>query len=90
MPGLDPPHVPKALTKGYSHPGLPLANVSTGADTGISRDQFKLHKIWIAPWEAYCPSLPKEENQVSVPLMDAVKYLLLDRMHLGLSENVFD
>lgn len=89
MPGLEPSCIPEALSEGYGHPGLPLANVSTGAETGTSREQFKLHKIWIAPWDDYCPSL-KKENQVAVPLMDAVKYLLLERMHLGLSKNIFD
>lgn len=46
---------------------------------------FKQCKIGIAPQDDYCPSLTEEENQASVPLLGAVKYLVLDGMHLGLS-----
>lgn len=54
--GLQPPCVPSSQ------------HLCRGRCTA-SREQFKLLKMWIALWD--CPSVTKEENQVSVPLIGA-------------------
>lgn len=37
------PRAPEALTEGCSHPGLPPASVSTGAETGTSKQLMTMH-----------------------------------------------